>query len=190
MRATPSAKPFTSADWLYEIKFAGYRCMARAGNGPVELRTKSGIDCTAWYPEVAQALAKLPDGANVIDGEACVLDDLGRSDFGRLRSRASHRGQHVGGDLVTLCAFDLLFEDGRNIMNLPLVERKTRLAKLLNGVSGMVVVGDLPADAELVDQAKEPLLLQGFMAKHRFGTYMPGVRSPHWLKFKSKGGAR
>jgi ATP-dependent DNA ligase len=54
MRASAGGKPFTSPDWLYEIKFDGYRCMARAGGGPVELRTKSGANCTAWYPEVAR----------------------------------------------------------------------------------------------------------------------------------------
>jgi len=53
MLASAGGKPFTHPDWLYEIKFDGYRCLARAGRGdPVELRTKRGVDCTQWFPEV------------------------------------------------------------------------------------------------------------------------------------------
>jgi bifunctional non-homologous end joining protein LigD len=77
--------PFTDPDWLYELKFDGYRCMASRRDGfkpdrrraahrrAVELRTKSGADCTAWFPEIVEALAALPGGPHVIDGEACVL---------------------------------------------------------------------------------------------------------------------
>jgi bifunctional non-homologous end joining protein LigD len=187
MLASPGGKPFTSPDWLYEIKFDGYRCLARAGNGPIELRTKNGTDCTAWYPEVATALAELPGGPHVIDGEVCVLDDLGRSDFNCLHARSARRRWYPGCNPVTLCAFDLLFEDGRNIMGLPLEERKARLARLLQGTPGVLMVGDLPAQADLFRQAVEPLLLEGFVAKRRASIYTPGVRSPDWLKIKRTG---
>jgi bifunctional non-homologous end joining protein LigD len=187
MLATAGGKPFTSADWLYEIKYDGYRCMAGVAHGSVELRTKSGLECTAWFPELARALARAPGGPHVIDGEVCVLDDLGRSDFDRLRARASRKRWYEGCDAVTLCAFDLLFEAGTNIMSLPLVERKARLAKLLSNIPSVLVVGDLPAQAELFEQAVQPLLLEGFVAKRRTSSYQPGVRSPDWLKIKRKG---
>lgn len=54
MLASAGGKPFTSDEWLYEIKFDGYRCLARVQDGVVQLRTKSGADCTKWYPEVAE----------------------------------------------------------------------------------------------------------------------------------------
>lgn len=188
MLASPGRKPFTSPDWLYEIKFDGYRCLARAGGAePVELRTKSGADCTRWYPEVAEALARVAGGPHVIDGEVCVLDDLGRSDFNALQERSARRRRYPGCRLVTYCAFDLLFEDGRSIMGLPLVERKERLGRLLAGVGDVLVVGDLPADAALFGQAVEPLQLEGFVAKRRASVYTPGMRSPDWLKIKRKG---
>jgi bifunctional non-homologous end joining protein LigD len=187
MLATPGGKPFTSSEWLYEIKYDGYRCMARVADGQVELRTKSGLVCTGWFPELARALSTISSGPHVIDGEACVLDGLGRSDFGRLRSRASRKRWYDGCDAVTLCAFDLLVENGTNIMGLPLVERKARLAKLLSDTAGVLVVGDLPAQAELFDRAVEPLLLGGFVAKRRGSPYQPGVRSSDWLKIKRKG---
>ena len=187
MLASPGGKPFTSDDWLYEVKFDGYRCLAKADSGRVELRTKSGMECTTWYPELARALAVLPDGPHVIDGEVCVLDDLGRSDFDCLHARSARRRWYTGCDQVTLCAFDLLFEDGRNIMGQPLVERKARLQRLLRGVRGVLCVSDLPAREELFAQAVEPLALEGFVAKRRDSIYRPGVRSPDWLKIKRKG---
>ena len=189
MLASAGGKPFTDPAWLYEIKFDGYRTLARFGGGDVELRTKNGTDCTRWYPEVVEALTQVSGGPYLIDGEACVLDDLGRSDFNRLQDRAKRRRRYPGCDQVTLCVFDLLVENGQNIMGLPLVERKARLARLLTGVpkAAVLMVGDLPADAALFDQAVVPLLLEGFVAKRKASTYQPGVRSPDWLKVKRKG---
>lgn len=186
MLASPSGKPFTDPDWIYEIKFDGYRCMARAGGGLAELRTKSGTNCTAWYPELTQALSKLPGGPHVIDGEVCVLDDIGGSDFKRLHERAKHRSWFLGCDPVTLCVFDLLFEDGRNIMGLPLMERKARLARLVQRVESMVLVDDLPAQAAL-SEGSVGARLEGFLAKRCASTYQPGVRSSDWLKIKRIG---
>jgi bifunctional non-homologous end joining protein LigD len=189
MLASPGGRPFADNAWLYEIKLDGYRTLARFGDGQVEMRTKNGTNCTAWYPEVAEALARLPGGPYIVDGEACVLDELGRSDFNRLQDRARRRGRYPGCDQVTMCVFDLLVDSGRNIMGLPLVERKARLAKLLAGVpkAALLLVGDLPADAVLFDQAVVPLLLEGFVAKRKASTYQPGVRSSDWLKVKRKG---
>lgn len=189
MLASPGGRPFTDPDWLCEIKFDGYRTLARFGDGDVELRSKNGADCTRWFPEVVEALAQIPGGPYVIDGEACVLDDLGRSDFNRLQDRAKRRRWYAGCDQVTLCVFDLLVDSGRNIMGLPLVERKARLTRLLAGVpkAAVLLVGDLPADAALFDQAVMPLQLEGFVAKRKGSTYQPGVRSPDWVKVKRKG---
>lgn len=179
--------PFSSPDWLYEIKFDGYRCMAGIEDGRVELRTKSGADCTAWFPEVAQALAKIP-GEHVIDGEACVLDAQGVSDFNRLQTRARHRRWYAGCDPVTLCAFDILVHRGEPVMGLPLLERKALLQELLDGVPGVLFVKDLPADSGLFKAMElAGLKIEGVVAKRKASTYQPGVRSPDWLKIKRPG---
>lgn len=187
MLAAAGGKPTTSPDWLYEIKYDGYRCMARVAEATVELRTKNGLDCTKWFPELACALEKVAGGPHVIDGEVCVLDDVGLSDFNRLQVRAGRRCWYGGCDSVTLCAFDLLFEDGNNIMGLPLVERKARLTALLDGVNGVRVVGDLQAQASLFARSVESPLLAELVAKRRMSSYQPGVRSPDWLKIKRAG---
>ncbi len=90
MLAKNGGKPFTSpADWIYEIKVDGYRCMAYVDHCKVTLRTKNGLDATRWWPEEARALARLPGGLHVLDGEMACLDDLGRSDFHKLKERSA-----------------------------------------------------------------------------------------------------
>lgn len=198
--------PFASPDWLYEIKFDGYRCMAGVeaddgfkGEGEdkyvqlalrVRLQTKSGADCTLWYPEVVEALATLPGGPHVIDGEACVLRPDGVSDFNAFQERARRRRWYPGAPRVTLCAFDLLIHDGERITELPLVERKHRLQQLLAGVpkQAILFVGDLPADPAVFQaMIGADLPIEGVMAKRRDSTYQPGMRSPHWVKIKRPG---
>jgi len=189
MHATEGGKPFTDPAWIYEVKYDGYRCLARAGGGqPTELRTKSGVDCTAWFPEVADLLAMLSGGPHVIDGEVCVLDDIGRSDFEKLQARARRRRWVPGADQVTFCAFDLLYRDGRSVMALPLMERKAMLQQLLAPLKGLlVVVGDFPAEAGLFDRFVLGAKLEGFVAKRLASTYQPGVISRDWLKIKRPG---
>jgi bifunctional non-homologous end joining protein LigD len=188
MRATEGGKPFSSPDWIYEIKFDGYRCMARGGGGPTKLRTKSGVDCTAWFPEIAELLSELRGGPHIIDGEACCLDDIGRSNFNALQGRARRRRWYSGCEQVTFCAFDLLYAEGRNVMALPLIERKAMLRQLLAPLGRrVVVVGEFPADAPLFDQVVVGAKLEGFMAKRAASPYVPGIISRDWLKIKRSG---
>jgi len=189
-------RPFTSDDWIYEIKVDGYRCMAGIEPGPVgeparvQLLTKSGADCTKWFPEIARGLACLPGGPHVIDGEAAVLGENGVSDFNLLQERARHRRWYPGAPAVTLCVFDLLLHDGVDVKALPLVERKARLQHLVAPCErGRVLfLGDLPAD-ESVFQAMvgAGLEIEGVVAKRKASPYRPGVRSEDWLKVKRAG---
>jgi bifunctional non-homologous end joining protein LigD len=189
MRATDGGKPFTSPGWIFEVKYDGYRCLTRAGSvGPTELRTKSGVDCTKWFPEVAGLLASLPGGPHVIDGEICVLDDFGRSDFERLQARARRRCWYAGCNQVTLCAFDLLYLDGRNVMALPLAKRKTMLQQLLAPLAPkLVIVSEIPAESGLIEQVMHGVKQEAFVAKRLASSYLPGMISRDWLKIKRPG---
>jgi bifunctional non-homologous end joining protein LigD len=181
--------PFTDPAWIYEIKFDGYRCMAVLQAGRVELRTKSGADCTAWFPEVTAPLAKIP-GTHVIDGEACVLDEMGVSDFDRFQDRARRRRWYQGCDQVTFCAFDLLAIDGRSIIGLPLETRKEKLAALLKpALPSVLYVGHFEPEHGRVmfEQAVHQLSLEGLVAKRLGSLYRPGERSPDWVKVKRPG---
>jgi ATP-dependent DNA ligase len=92
-----------------------------------------------------------------------------------------------GVDTVTLCAFDLLIQDGSSLMGLPLESRKKRLEALLAGRAAVLVVKDLPCDARLFAEVVEPLSLEGFVAKRKGSAYLPGVVSPDGGKIKRKG---
>lgn len=169
--------------WHYEIKFDGYRMLASTGTPALRLR--QGGDATTWFPELAAELAKLPAGA-ILDGEVCVLDEIGRSDFDRLHARALRRRWYRGADLVVLCAFDLLAHRGRDLRAQPIEERKVQLQELLtNATTGLLYVSHVDDGPWLFDQVLA-LQLEGVVAKRAGSTYQPG-RSPDWLKIKRPG---
>nr|WP_236589991.1 hypothetical protein [Ramlibacter aurantiacus] len=205
-------EPFTSPDWIYELKFDGYRCLAgieatsheplvqqmRQPGQRVRLVTKAGNDCTAWFPEITRDLELLPEGPHVIDGEACVLRPDGTSDFNLLQARARRRRRDPGAPPVVLCCFDLLLCNGKPTMHLPLMRRKDLLRELIALIDdpkpALLFVQDLPADAGLFrswvlpqDQGGAGPRIEGVMAKRRDSFYRPGVRSDDWRKIKRPG---
>jgi bifunctional non-homologous end joining protein LigD len=178
--------------WAYEIKFDGYRLMAEFGQGKCLLKTRSGANATTWFPEITRPLSNIkvfPEGPYIVDGEVCVIDDQGRSDFDRLHARARRRSWYGGCDPVTFCVFDLLTANGADQTQCPYLERKERLQRLFKPAPpGITFVGQFESDGELLFQgAVLPLELEGLIAKKVDSTYAPGVRSSDWVKVKRKG---
>jgi bifunctional non-homologous end joining protein LigD len=181
--------PWGDPAWIYELKYDGYRMLAEFGGGQAHLRSRNGADATAWFPEVVASLAEVNDGPHICDGEVCVLDEHGRSDFNRLQDRARRRRWYKGADLVTFCVFDLLVENGKDLMGLPLLKRKARLMKRLAGLPWILPVSHFSADEaqQIFDVAVHQLKLEGLIAKRADSVYRPGVRSSDWVKAKRKG---
>ena len=181
--------PFDDPAWLFEIKIDGYRVLAEVAGGQAALRTRNGADCTEWFPEVAGGLRSLPGGPHVLDGEAAVLDDVGRSDFDRLQDRAKRRRWYQGCDPVAYMIFDLLVHNGKNITKLPLAERKARLQKMLTPAPDSVLyMQHFESESVLpFQQAVVPLQLEGLVGKRRDSLYVPGARSRDWVKVKRPG---
>ena len=96
MLAEQVSRPFDDPGWTHEVKYDGYRMLAQVDAGRVTLQTRNGSNATTWFPELLTVLADLPGGRHVLDGEVCVLDDYGRSDFDRLHARAKRRGFPAG----------------------------------------------------------------------------------------------
>jgi bifunctional non-homologous end joining protein LigD len=185
-------RPIDMADpeWIFDLKYDGYRLLASISKGVVELRTRGGVVATAWFPEVTRELAKLPGSLTVLDGEVVVLDEIGRSDFDRLQTRARRRRFYPGADSVVFCAFDLLIENGIDLMQVPLIKRRARLEKLLkNCRDSVMVVGYFESHQAktIFHEAVVPLKLEGLVAKRKKSIYVPGVRSADWVKVKRKG---
>ncbi|HXD70724.1 MAG TPA: DNA polymerase ligase N-terminal domain-containing protein, partial [Gaiellales bacterium] len=167
----------TNGDWVYEVKWDGYRVIAAVEGGEATLRSRNGNDLTARFAQVARALPGALRSADcVLDGEVCALDEAGRPRFSLL--------QHGGGALA-MYAFDLLMLDGRDVTGLPLSERKELLAETLiagEAIRLSVAFDDGPA---LFEQARAHGL-EGVLAKRPNSRYLPGRRSEAWVKVKTQ----
>ena len=123
--------PLVESEWVAKVKYDGYRVLAQFGDGACSLRTKNGADCTKCFPEVSTQLSEIECARMVVDGEMCILDGLGSTDFDALHSRARRRRYAPGDTPVTYCVFDIVVSESQSAMGLPLLERKAILAGLL-----------------------------------------------------------
>lgn len=181
--------PAKEDGWLAEVKYDGYRVMAEFQPGRAALRSRGGADCTKWFPEVAAGLAgATAGGPHIVDGEVCVLDGIGRSDFDALHTRAMRRRRAAGDPPAVFCVFDLLVLNGRNVMELPLQQRKELLRQLLTPAPASVLFVDyFEGLVRALFQKALELKLEGVVAKRADSPYRPGARSTHWVKLKRPG---
>ena len=180
--ATLAAKPPSGPGWLHEIKFDGYRIIAAVAGGKAKLYTRSGLDWTERFKSLSETIAQIPARSALIDGEAVVLDENGRSDFGRLQN-ALKSSQ----DEVRFYAFDLLERDGEDMAPLPLEERKARLSALLAEAPESVVYSDhIKGDGEKVLAECCRMGLEGIVSKRADRPYVSG-RTVFWIKTKCTG---
>jgi len=165
--------------WVHEIKYDGYRLLAIIEGGRARLRTRGGEDWTGRFPELAAALASLPAGSAILDGEAAVADASGRTDFSALQ-----RHLQEGGAAVAYFLFDLLYLDGLDLTACPLSGRRQLLARLLAGAPApLVLAGQIEGrGAEVLAEACR-LGLEGVISKRADSPYR-GRRSRDWLKTK------
>ena len=165
--------------WIHEIKYDGYRLLLAVGDGVATAWTRNGLDWSDKFKALVKAGAKLPAGC-LIDGEAVALDDEGRPSFQLLQSTLKDQ---KGANLVCY-AFDLLIDRGEDIRKLPNIERKERLAALLEGVSPPLLYGD-----HIVGRGEEMFAAvckqggEGIISKKASAAYS-GTRTLNWLKIK------
>ena len=165
-------------DWLYEVKFDGYRALLLKEGSQVQLRSRNNKDLTATYPSVRDAGGRVRARSAVLDGEIVAIDPQGRPSFQALQHRAAHPGF-----AIVFYAFDLIHLDGDDLTRLPLVARKARLPKVVED-SGILLSHALPGTAAQVSDAVQRLGLEGVIAKRKSSRYEPGLRSESWLKLK------
>ena len=164
--------------WLHEIKYDGYRLLIGTGDGVATAWTRKGLDWSDKFKPLVKAAASLPAGC-LIDGEAVALDDKGHPSFQLLQSTLKG-----GGAELAFYAFDLLVDRGEDIRKLPNIERKERLAALLQGVSPPLLYGDhiIGRGEEMFDAVCKSGG-EGIISKKASATYS-GTRSRNWLKIK------
>jgi bifunctional non-homologous end joining protein LigD len=186
MLATLADHPFSDPHWLFEIKWDGVRALAWIADDAVTLRSRNNVDITKRYPELALLPKAFAGREAVVDGEIVALDERGRGDFGRLQERMHVRapGEKLLREIpVVYFAFDLLYCDGYDLREAPLLERKQLLQRLLQ-TSERVRYADHQVEhgKELFELAKETGL-EGIVAKRADSPYVSD-RSMNWVKLK------
>lgn len=172
-----SVARLTSKQWAFEGKWDGYRMILDADHGTLRLRSRSGRDVTAEFPQFQAIAADLADHHVILDGEAVALDESGVPSFGEMQNRARSTR-------VEFWAFDILHLDDRPLLRAKYSDRRRILGALADG-GGLIVPDRLPGDtgADALEYARTKRW-EGVVAKKLDSTYQPGRRSKSWIKDK------
>ncbi|HEY1682379.1 MAG TPA: non-homologous end-joining DNA ligase [Candidatus Tumulicola sp.] len=180
MLATLVEEPFDDDDWLFEIKWDGYRAICTIDeDGALTMQSRNDIDLLARFPalgDVAQAFNSAPI---IVDGEIVSLDDEGRSSFQRLQE-----AQKTPRDL-TFVAFDLIYADGRDLRKTPLEERKAFLERSIRKNDRVLYSKHVVGTGREFFKAAAASGLEGIVGKRRDSTYQER-RSRDWVKIKAQ----
>jgi bifunctional non-homologous end joining protein LigD len=182
MLAQLTDAPFDREDWLFEIKWDGYRAIASKHGSRVELYSRMGTDFSTHYPNVAEALHSLKHDV-ILDGEIVVVDEHGKPHFERLQNyRKSQEGE------LAYYVFDIVWCDGHDVRTMPLMERKKLLRAVLPAAApaGPIRYGDhIEATGKALFKEMQSQGLEGIIAKNAGSPYHENVRGIDWLKIKT-----
>jgi len=178
--ASLAIKPPVGESWVHEIKFDGYRLIARIDRGHVKLKTRNGLDWTTRFPSLKKALEDLPVITALLDGEVVVETEKGTPSFADLQADLSEGRS----DRFRYYVFDLLHLDGADLTRVPLIERKRVLADVLGGQHGILAYSEhFAGRGDVVFDHACRLGLEGIVSKLKMAPYRSG-RSKSWLKTK------
>jgi bifunctional non-homologous end joining protein LigD len=194
MKATLASEPFSDPDWLFEVKWDGYRVEAVLRDGRVRLYTRRRQDAANYFPDLADASGWIDATQAIVDGEVVALDEHGRPQFSLLQDHTGIRtGRAPGGKRrsesaqIVYQAFDLLHLDGQSLLAVPLEERKRLLRSRLRPHPLVRYAGHVDTDGLAFFEAARRQELEGIVAKLRRSPYEPDRRSRSWLKLKVRG---
>ena len=194
MKATLASAPFSDPDWLFEVKWDGYRVEAVLRDGRVRLYTRRRQDAANYFPDLADASGWIDATQAIVDGEVVALDEHGRPQFSLLQDHTGIRtGRAPGGKRrsesaqIVYQAFDLLHLDGQSLLAVPLEERKRLLRSRLRPHPLVRYAGHVDTDGLAFFEAARRQELEGIVAKLRRSPYEPDRRSRSWLKLKVRG---
>ncbi|WP_026242296.1 non-homologous end-joining DNA ligase [Rhizobium leguminosarum] len=177
-------KPPKGPQWTFEVKWDGYRLAVHIEPSGLRILTRGGHDWTDRFPAIAAEARRLPVATAILDGEAVVLDERGRSDFGLLQQSLGGRGGKRSSDAIFL-AFDLLYFDGHDLRRSELDVRRHLLEDLVpaGGQGSIRLSEEVDADGDVLLRAACEHDLEGIIAKRRDAPYRSG-RLGDWLKIK------
>jgi bifunctional non-homologous end joining protein LigD len=188
MLATAVTKPFDDPNWLFEIKWDGYRAVAFIEDGRLRLVSRTQNDLTKQFPELRDLPKFVKAKRAILDGEIVALDDQGRPSFSLMQQRTGFRpGKHRlpgrEGVPVIYYAFDLLYLDGIDLRRVSLEQRKQQLQSVIENSAVVHFSDHYPENGIALFEAARQRGLEGIVAKKRSSTY-DEKRSSEWLKIK------
>jgi bifunctional non-homologous end joining protein LigD len=191
MLARTGQLPRDDEQWAFEIKWDGVRAIAFVQGGSLKLQARTGRDVTARYPELRPIAQALAGREVVLDGEVVAFDGT-RPSFQKLQGRMHLTSEHAvrrlaREDPVHYIAFDLLYLDGRSLIDLRYDERRAKLAELeLQGPTWQAPAHHVGDGAALLELTRAQQL-EGVIAKRLDSPYLPGRRTSGWVKVKNIG---
>jgi bifunctional non-homologous end joining protein LigD len=201
MLATAVEDAFDDANWLFEVKWDGYRVQAVVRDGRTRLWTRKRVDAAGYFPDLADERDWIDARQAIVDGEVVALDAQGRPSFSLLQDRTGLRGLQGSARRrdaeaprpsaeerraipLAYMVFDLLYLDGRSLLAAPLEERKRVLHRVLRPHHVVRYASHVIGDGAAFTDAARQQDLEGVVAKRRTSAYQPGRRSRDWLKIK------
>lgn len=181
MLCTLVDEPFDGDDWLFEIKWDGYRAIGTKDGKKIDLRSRNDIDFTSKFSPITEAMHAFKNDV-VVDGEICAVDADGRPHFNWLQGFGKPEGPQ--GELRYF-VFDVLWVDGRDVQAMPLNRRKALLKSLMPKHPALAYSDDVQADGKKLFAEMQRRGLEGMVAKRADGQYKAGVRGEDWLKVKT-----
>ena len=179
MLATLVDEPFSDPDWIFETKWDGYRSVCFLKNGKVRFVSRNQIEMTPQYPELANIAKEVSAKEAILDGEICALDARGIPRFQMLQRRGGTQRPPI-----VYFVFDLLYVDGYDLTACPVVERKTKLAEILQPSNVIKLSEHIEGEGKAFFREIEKFHLEGMMAKRADSKYVQ-KRSSDWLKIKT-----
>lgn len=188
MLATSIDEPFDGDGWLFEIKWDGYRAITFIENGKARLVSRNQNELTPRYPELKDLPQFIKAKTAILDGEVVALDEEGRASFSLMQQRTGfrpggRRGATNADVPVLYYAFDLLYLDGYDLRNLPLEERKKKLAAIIVAGDNLRYSDHYEKQGKALFEIARQKGLEGILAKKRDSIYTER-RSSEWLKIK------
>lgn len=177
MLASPADKPFSGKDWIFEVKWDGYRAVAEVKD-QLKLYSRNGLNFAGKYPAVFNDL-RLQQHEMILDGEIIVLNEKGLPDFQYLQGYADNPAAPIEYQV-----FDLLYLNGHSTEGLTVMERKELLKDALVQTDVIRYCDHVEDEGEKFFEAVAAKDMEGLIAKRKTSTYQEGRRSKDWLKLK------
>lgn len=179
MLAKKASKIFESHEWVYELKWDGYRTLANIDNGKVQLYSRNANSFNVKFSPIVKGLETVRHDA-ILDGEIVLLDSDGKPVYQKLQNYSPD----VEGEL-RYYVFDLLYLNGYSTLTLTLEERKSLLRKVIEDTPGVMYSEHIKENASAFFETALESGMEGLIAKKSDSRYFPGIRSDSWLKIKS-----